>query len=44
MVLYITIVTTPNCDWDTHSKHKGFKFFALRDIEPGEEILYILWW
>ena len=29
----------PNCDWDTHTKHKGFKFFALRDIEPGEEIL-----
>jgi len=28
----------PNCDWDTHSKQKGFKFFALRDIEPGEEI------
>ena len=29
----------PNCDWCTHTEYKAFEFFALRDIEPGEEIL-----
>lgn len=30
---------TPNVDWSTDEKTRTFVFFALRDIEIGEELL-----
>lgn len=29
---------TPNADWIDHPEYKAFNFFALKDIEIGEEI------
>ena len=28
-----------NAYWREHPKHKAFQFYAVKDIEPGEEIL-----
>ena len=29
----------PNCCWRNHPEFRGFEYYALRDIHPGEELL-----
>jgi len=29
---------TPNADWMNHSEYKAFNFFAIKDIEVGQEV------
>lgn len=31
--------SSPNADWNEHDTLKAFKFFAIKDILPGEEIV-----